>query len=157
MGIYFIAYLTGDGSSAATDGYFTEYITREVQPVVLMIIFLLVVAFIIFRGVNKGIESFSKVLMPTLLLLVVGISIFSVTIDYTDASGVTRTGLDGFKIYVIPDLKGLTVKGFFTILVDAMGQNFNKKDIALFWKAISFCLKLFVFNHSNLDHFIRNI
>lgn len=128
---YFIAYLTGEGSRAAADGYFTEYITRERQPIVLMMVFLFVVAFIIFRGVNKGIESFSKVLMPLLLLLVIGISIFSMTIDYTDASGVTRTGMEGFKIYVIPDLKGLTVKGFFTALVDAMGQLFFSLSVAM--------------------------
>lgn len=128
---YFIAYLTGEGSRAASDGYFTEYITREQQPIVLMMVFLFVVAFIIFRGVNKGIESFSKVLMPILLLLVIGISIFSMTIDYTDASGVTRTGMEGFKIYVIPDLKGLTVKGFFTALVDAMGQLFFSLSVAM--------------------------
>lgn len=151
---YFIAYLTGDGSSAATDGYFTEYITREVQPVVLMIIFLLVVAFIIFRGVNKGIESFSKVLMPILLLLVVGISIFSVTIDYTDASGVTRTGLDGFKIYVIPDLKGLTVKGFFTILVDAMGQLFFSLSVAM---GIMIAYGSYVKDDANLGKSINQI
>ncbi len=151
---YFIAYLTGDGSSAATDGYFTEYITREVQPVVLMIIFLLVVAFIIFRGVNKGIESFSKVLMPILLLLVVGISIFSVTIDYTDASGVTRTGLDGFKIYVIPDFKGLTVKGFFTILVDAMGQLFFSLSVAM---GIMIAYGSYVKDDANLGKSINQI
>lgn len=151
---YFIAYLMGDGSNAATDGYFTEYITREVQPVVLMIIFLLVVAFIIFRGVNKGIESFSKVLMPILLLLVVGISIFSVTIDYTDASGVTRTGLDGFKIYVIPDLKGLTVKGFFTILVDAMGQLFFSLSVAM---GIMIAYGSYVKDDANLGKSINQI
>ena len=59
---YFLAYLTGNGSNAATDGYFTEYISREYQPIILMMIFLFVTAFIIFRGVNKGIESYSKVL-----------------------------------------------------------------------------------------------
>ena len=37
---YFLAYLTGDGAQAAADGYFTEHITDEVQPVVLMLIFL---------------------------------------------------------------------------------------------------------------------
>ena len=61
---YFLAYLTGKGTEAAADGYFTEYITGEWQPVLLMVLFLVVVAFIIFLGVNKGIESFSKVLMP---------------------------------------------------------------------------------------------
>lgn len=128
---YFLAYLMGDGSNTATDGYFSEYITGEQQPIVLMIIFLLIVAIIIFRGVNKGIESFSKVLMPILLVLVVGISIFSMTIQYTDDAGVTRTGMEGFWIYVIPDLKGLTVKGFFTVLVDAMGQLFFSLSVAM--------------------------
>ncbi len=128
---YFIAYLTGESGMAATEGYFTEYISGEQQPILLMVVFLFIVAFIIFRGVNKGIESFSKVLMPILLLLVVGISIFSLTIHHTDEAGVTRTGLQGFLIYVIPDLQGLTLKGFFTTLVDAMGQLFFSLSVAM--------------------------
>lgn len=128
---YFLAYLTGDGSNTAADGYFTEYITKEYEPIILMAAFLLVTAFIIYRGVNKGIESYSKVLMPLLLVLVVGISIFSLTIRHTDASGVTRTGIEGFAIYIIPNLKGLTVKGFFTVLVDAMGQLFFSLSVAM--------------------------
>lgn len=128
---YFLAYLTGDGGGAATEGYFTEYISGEMQPVLLMVIFLFIVAFIIFRGVNKGIESFSKILMPVLLLLVIGIAVFSLTIRYTDDAGVTRTGLEGFKIYVVPDFDGITVKGFFTILLDAMGQLFFSLSVAM--------------------------
>ncbi|MDE5782136.1 MAG: sodium-dependent transporter [Lachnospiraceae bacterium] len=128
---YFIAYLTGEGSSAATDGYFTDYISEGMQPIILMVIFLFVVAFIIFRGVNKGIESFSKILMPLLLLLVVGIAVFSMTIHYTEDSGVTRTGLEGFKIYVVPSFEGITVKGFFTVLLDAMGQLFFSLSVAM--------------------------
>lgn len=128
---YFIAYLTGDGTKAAGDGYFTGYISEMVQPIVLMVIFLGVVAFIIYRGVNKGIESSSKVIMPLLLLLVIGIAVFSLTIRHTDADGVARTGLEGFRIYVIPDLEGLTVKGFFTVLLDAMGQLFFSLSVAM--------------------------
>lgn len=128
---YFIAYLTGDGQNAAADGYFTEFITGEYQPAVLMAVFLLVVAFIIFRGVNRGIESLSRVLMPVLLLLVIGIAIFSLTISYTDGDGVTRTGMQGLGIYVIPNFEGLTVKGFFSVLLDAMGQLFFSLSVAM--------------------------
>jgi NSS family neurotransmitter:Na+ symporter len=128
---YFTTYLTGDGSSASVDGYFTNYITEEKQPIIQMVVFLLIVSFIIFRGVNKGIESFSKILMPALLLLVVGISVFALTIHHTDSSGVSRTGLEGFLIYIIPDLEGLTVKGFFTVLLDAMGQLFFSLSVAM--------------------------
>lgn len=128
---YFLAYLTGEGMAAASDGYFTGYITEEWQPVILMALFLLVVAFIIYRGVNKGIESFSKVLMPVLLLLVVGIAIFSLTIHYEDGAGVTRTGMEGFKIYVIPNFDGMTVEKFFSVLLDAMGQLFFSLSVAM--------------------------
>ncbi|MDE6624732.1 MAG: sodium-dependent transporter [Lachnospiraceae bacterium] len=128
---YFIAYLTGNGSSAAKDGYFTGYITAEVEPIVLMLIFLGIVSIIIFQGVNKGIESSSKVIMPILLLLVVGIAVFSLTIKYTDTDGITRTGLEGFRIYVVPDFEGLTIKKFFTVVLDAMGQLFFSLSVAM--------------------------
>ena len=77
---YFIAFLTGEGVQAAGDGYFTGYITSEVQPLVFFVVFLGLCAFIVFRGVNKGIESSSKVIMPILLVLILGISIF-LTLD----------------------------------------------------------------------------
>lgn len=128
---YFLAYLTGGGTAAAEDGYFTGFITRSWQPIVLLLVFLLMVAFIVFRGINKGIESSSKVLMPLLLLLVVGIAFFSLTIHYEDETGVARTGMEGFQIYVIPDLSGMTVKGFFTVLLDAMGQLFFSLSVAM--------------------------
>ena len=128
---YFLAYLTGGGAAAAEDGYFTGFITGEWQPIVLLVVFLVMVAFIVFRGINKGIESSSKVLMPLLLLLVVGIAFFSLTIHYEDESGVARTGMEGFQIYVIPDLSGMTVKGFFTVLLDAMGQLFFSLSVAM--------------------------
>lgn len=128
---YFIAYLTGDGSNAASSDYFTNFITAEQQPVLLLVVFLGMVAFIIFRGVDKGIEASSKIIMPLLLLLVVAIAVFSLTIHYTDGDGVTRTGMEGFRIYVIPDLEGLTVKGFFTVLLDAMGQLFFSLSVAM--------------------------
>lgn len=128
---YFLAYLTGDGTQAAADGYFTDYISGEFQPIILMGIFLFVVAFIVIRGVNKGIETFSKVLMPVLILLVLGIAIFSLTISYTDGQGVTRTGMEGLWIYIVPDFSGITVKGFFTVLLDAMGQLFFSLSVAM--------------------------
>ena len=129
---YFVTFLTKSGAAAAaTDGFFTGFITSFEEPIVLMLIFMAVTGVVIFLGVNKGIESFSKVLMPILLILVIGIAIFSVTINYTDAAGVTRTGWEGFKIYVIPNFEGMTVKGFFTVLLDAMGQLFYSLSVAM--------------------------
>ena len=128
---YFIAFLTGEGTAAAEDGYFGGFITGHVQPISLMVIFLFIVAFIVFLGVEKGIESSSKIIMPILILLVIAISIFAITIRYTDAEGVTRTGLEGLKIYVIQNLEGMTVKRFFSVLLDAMGQLFFSLSVAM--------------------------
>lgn len=128
---YLVAYVTGDGAALASDTYFTEFISGTGEPLVYMVIFLAVSAFVIFRGVNKGIESMSKVLMPVLLVLIVVIAVFSLTISYTDAEGVTRTGMDGFRIFVIPDLEGLTLGGFLSVLVDAMGQLFFSLSVAM--------------------------
>lgn len=128
---YFLAYLTGEGMQAAEDGYFTGFISQEVSPIVLLLIFLGVVSIVIILGVNKGIESFSKIIMPLLILLVVGIAVFSLTISHTDEQGITRTGLEGLKIYIVPDFSGITLKGFFTVLLDAMGQLFFSLSVAM--------------------------
>lgn len=151
---YFLVYLTGHGTEAAADGYFTGYITKETEPVVMMFIFLFVVAFIIYLGVNKGIESSSKIIMPLLIILVIGISVYSLTISYTDASNVTRTGLQGLKAYVIPDLDGMTVKQFFTVVMDAMGQLFFSLSVAM---GIMIAYGSYVSDEANLGRSINQI
>lgn len=128
---YLLVYLTGNGVKAAEDGYFTGFITGQAEPVVMLLIFLCAVAFVVFRGVNKGIESCSKILMPILLVLVVIIAVFSLTIRHTDDSGITRTGLQGLGIYVIPDFGGMTLPRFSMILLDAMGQLFFSLSVAM--------------------------
>lgn len=128
---YFVGFLTGEGLTMAEDGYFTGFITSTTQPILYTVIFLAICTFIILRGVNKGIESMSRVLMPILLLLVVVIAFFSLTISHTDADGVTRTGMQGLKIFVIPDFTGMTVQKFFSVLMDAMGQLFYSLSVAM--------------------------
>ena len=128
---YFAEFVLGHGTEAAADGYFTGYITSQWGPIIWMILFLAAVAFVVYNGVNKGIENYSKVLMPILFVLVIGIAFFSLTLSHTDADGVTRTGLEGLKVYLIPDFTGVTVKKFFVILMDAMGQLFFSISVAM--------------------------
>ncbi|MDE5873189.1 MAG: sodium-dependent transporter, partial [Lachnospiraceae bacterium] len=151
---YFIAFLTGTGADAAEDGYFSNFIVGDTEPIIMMAIFLAVVAFIVFRGVNKGIESSSKIIMPILLLMVVGISIFALTISHTDTEGVTRTGLEGFKIYVIPDFKEITLGKLFTVLIDALGQLFFSLSVAM---GIMIAYGSYVKDDANLGKSINQI
>ena len=50
---------------------------------------------------------------------------------HTDGSGITRTGLQGFMVYVIPNFDGMTLKQFFVVLTDAMGQLFYSISVAM--------------------------
>lgn len=151
---YFIAYLTGDGKSAAAEGYFTGFITAQYEPIIMMSIFLAIVAFIVFRGVNKGIESSSKIIMPILLLMILSIAIFSLTISYTDASGAVRNGTEGLKIYLIPDLEGLTLGKLFRVLIDALGQLFFSLSVAM---GIMIAYGSYVKDDANLGKSINQI
>ena len=132
---YMTVYLSGQGDAAAEDGYFSSFITGSLggvwEPMVFMIVFLALTAVVIFLGVDKGIERVSKVLMPILVVLILGISVFSLTLSNTDAEGIVRTGLQGLKIYVVPSFEGVTLSGFLQIVMDAMGQLFFSISVAM--------------------------
>ena len=128
---YLSAFLTFQGSAAATDTYFTGFITAQWEPIIWFAIFLAATAIVVYNGVNKGVEKLSTVLMPILLVLVCGIAVFSLFLKHTDDSGVTRTGLQGFLVYVVPNFEGMTLKQFFVVLTDAMGQLFYSISVAM--------------------------
>ena len=71
---YLLVYITGNGHAAAQDGYFSGFIGQTAEPIIMMLVFTIIVAFIIFRGVNSGIESSSKIIRPLLIVLVLGVS-----------------------------------------------------------------------------------
>ncbi|MCR5623746.1 MAG: sodium-dependent transporter [Lachnospiraceae bacterium] len=128
---YFMTFISGNGLKAAEDGFFTGFITSQYEPIVYTFIFLIICAAIIILGVSKGIEKSSKIIMPILLVLVVAIAVYSLTVKGTSPDGKAISGIDGLKVYLIPNLKGLTVKKFFTVLMDALGQLFYSLSIAM--------------------------
>ena len=128
---YFCTYIVSDGNELSQDGYFISFITSKVSPVVFMLIFLALTAWIVYCGVEKGIERFSKFIMPGLIVLIIGIAIFSLTLSSEGADGTVRTGLQGLKVYLYPDISGLTVKRFLEILLDAMSQLFFSLSVSM--------------------------
>lgn len=128
---YMAAFMTGAGLDAAGDKYFTGFITSIGEPIFWFVVFMSAVMFVIFLGVEKGIEKYSKVMMPIFFLLIVGVSVYSLTLSHTDASGVTRTGLEGFLVYTVPNLEGITLSKFLNVLMDAMGQLFYSISVAM--------------------------
>ena len=103
---YAVVYLTGQADAAAQDGYFTSFITSPVSPVIFTLLFTAVTAFIVYNGVQGGIEKVSRYMMPVLLVLVVVIAGYSLSLKHTDASGQLRTGMQGLAYYLTPHLEG---------------------------------------------------
>lgn len=128
---YAVVYLTGQAQGAAQDDYFTSFITSPISPVIFALLFMGVTAFIVYNGVEGGIEKVSKIMMPILLVLVVVIAFYSLTLRRTDETGTVRTGLQGFLYYITPHVEGLTVGRFLQILLDAMSQLFFSLSVSM--------------------------
>lgn len=131
---YSFTYVSGGASKLYNIGastFFNEFITDPVAPLICLLIFMGLSAVIVLFGVEKGIEKASKIMMPILFIIIIGIAIYSLTLSHTDANGETRTAWDGLKIYLIPDFTGLTVSKFFSILLDAVGQLFYSLSVAM--------------------------
>ena len=128
---YAVTYLSGKSSAAAEDSYFTDFITAPVAPIVFMLVFLAITAFVVYAGVDKGIERFSRLVMPGLLIMIICIAVFSLTLKHTDESGNVRTGIQGLAVYLIPNFEGLTFSKFLKILLDAMSQLFFSLSVSM--------------------------
>lgn len=128
---YLYVYMISNGTDAAKDGYFISFITSKASPIVFMLIFLSITAWIVFCGVEKGIEKFSKIIMPGLILLILVIAVFSLTLSHENDDGTVRTGIQGLMVYLRPDFTGLTVKRFLEILLDAMSQLFFSLSVSM--------------------------
>lgn len=125
---YSFDFLIGNGGLSVADGYFTAFITDFWPPIIWMGVFLGISAVVIAFGVEKGVEKFSKVLMPLLVIIIIIIAIFSMSLSDAESG---RTALDGLKIYFTPDFTGMTFGKFFGVLLDAMGQIFFSMSIAM--------------------------
>ena len=127
---YLATYVSGNGMAAVDSGYFGAFTEQVGAPVFWLLIFLGATTAVVSKGVDKGIEKLSRILMPLLLVLIVGISLFSLTLRYNDSNG-TRTGLQGMLVYVVPNFRGMTAKQLLVVLTDAMGQLFYSISVAM--------------------------
>ena len=115
---YLFVYVTGQGLAATEDSFFTGFIGEVGQPLFWLFLFIAATAFIVMLGVEKGIEKASKILMPILVLLSLGIAVYVVT----------RPGaVDGLIYYIKPDFSEFSVN----CVLAAMGQLFYSMSLAM--------------------------
>lgn len=115
---YFTTFVSGNMNAAAGDTYFTEFISGVGAPVGWFCLFIAFTSIVVLLGVEKGIETVSKFLMPVLVVLTIGISIYGLTIE---------GALDGLIYYIQPHMSDFSAK---TVLA-AMGQLFYSMSLAM--------------------------
>lgn len=108
----------GKVSESAGDDYFTGFISQTGEPIIWFLVFATITAVVVFLGVSKGIEKFSKILMPALFVLTVALTIYVLTREGAGA---------GVAYYLKPDFSKLSIK---TILA-ALGQLFFSMSLAM--------------------------
>lgn len=115
---YLTIFMSGQMPLAAQDQFFSTFISQPVEPIFWLCLFILATTVVVFLGVEKGIEKVSKTLMPILVVLTIGIALYSVTLP---------GAWDGFLYYITPSLTHFSLK----TVVGAMGQLFYSMSLAM--------------------------
>ncbi len=115
---YLVGFVAGAHGAMAQDNYFTDMLQSPQVMILYQFLFNLATTLIIIRGVQKGIEKISTILMPVLVILAVAIAIYSITLP---------GALEGVKYFFIPDFSHFSIMS----VVAAMGQMFFSMSLAM--------------------------
>ena len=138
---YFAAYAAGQHEMLAVSGFFKGYISSGVEPIIWQIIFILLTTVVVISGVEKGVEKASKVLMPLLFILLVGLAIYSATLPGE---------IEGIAFYFKPDFSKFSME----LVLAAMGQMFYSMSLAM---GIMITFGSYVKSKENIEVSARNI
>ncbi|MCQ2416416.1 MAG: sodium-dependent transporter [Oscillospiraceae bacterium] len=143
---YLTTFAAGNGAEAAGDGaFFTSFIGQTVSPTVFFLIFLALTILVVMLGVEKGIEAISKILMPVLIVLTIGIAVFTLTLD---------GAAEGVKYYLLPNFQNFTLIDFLKTIAAAMGQLFYSMSLAM---GIMVTYGSYMRKEDNLEQSVRQI
>lgn len=104
--------------SAGISDLFENFHTSPGSPALYHIIFMILTGTIVIMGVHKGIESFSKILMPLLLVLLIVLDIKALT---------SKDAGNGLIFLFNPDFSKLTYEG----ILDALGHAFFSLSLGM--------------------------
>lgn len=102
----------------AIESQFTTLVTSPVRPILWTVIFILFSALIVMSGIKKGIEKYSRIMMPFLFLMVVILMIRSITLPGAEK---------GISFLVKPDFSKINTQ----VLLAALGQAFFSLSLGM--------------------------
>ena len=115
---YLAVFASGNMKWSAMDGYFEDFISQPAAPIFWFCLFIGLTALVVLIGVEKGIEKVSKIMMPVLVFLTLGIAIYSMFMP---------GAMDGVIYYIKPDFSKFSA----TTVLAAMGQLFYSMSLAM--------------------------
>ena len=119
MTSYFYKFATGSFESGMTSeqvgGVFNELQSNPLEMVIWMAIITVLGFLVCSRGIQKGIEKVSKVMMIALLILILVLAGNSL---FLSGAG------EGLSFYLLPDIKRAADVGLGSVIMDAMNQSF---------------------------------
>ncbi|MGN0595641.1 MAG: sodium-dependent transporter [Hominimerdicola sp.] len=138
---FMTVYASGKGHEAVSDSYFEGFISGASQPIIFLAIYLILTAVIVLFGVQNGVEKMSKILMPILIVMTIGISIYSLTLN---------GAWEGFLYYIKPNFKLFSIN----TVIAAMGQLFYSLSLAM---GIMITYGSYISKKDDLEKSIRHI
>lgn len=119
MTSYFYKFATGTFESGMTSeqvsGVFSQLQSNPIEMVIWMAIITILGFLVCSRGIQKGIEKVSKVMMIALLVLILALAVNSILLS---GAG------EGLKFYLVPDFEKVSKIGIGNIVSAAMNQSF---------------------------------
>ena len=116
---YTAAYLTvGPEALADGGGFFSSFISSNVESYVWMLLFMAIVFVVVALGVKGGIEKANLIMMPALIVMAAGIAIYTITMP---------GALEGVAYYLTPDFSKFSPE----LVIGAMGQMFYSLSLAM--------------------------
>lgn len=97
---------------------FGDFVSNPWIPTAWFLLFIAITHFVIIRGVQSGIEKFSKIMMPTLFLITIGLTVCSLLLPGASA---------GIEFLLKPDWDKVTS----TTILQAMGQAFFSLSLGM--------------------------
>ena len=116
---YAAAYLI-NGPEALADGgdFFTGFISSNTESFLWMLLFMAIVFIVVSLGVKGGIEKANLVMMPALIVMAVGIALYTLTMP---------GAIDGALYYLMPDFSKFSPE----LVIGALGQMFYSLSLAM--------------------------
>ncbi|NOY96468.1 MAG: sodium-dependent transporter [Chlorobi bacterium] len=116
----FMAVVDGfkDTSPGEISTTFTAFIESPVKPVAFQLLFMLLTGAIVIVGIRKGIEKYTKILMPLLVVIIIILDIKAISLKGSEA---------GLKFLFHPDFSKLTGEG----ILSALGHAFFSLSLGM--------------------------